>query len=82
MKKRIVITGMGVISPVGNDVNTTWKNIVAGKSGAGPITHFDASDFKTRIAAEVKDFDANALFGGKDARHMDRNAHFGLASAW
>ncbi len=81
MQKRIVITGMGCISPVGNDVETTWKNIVAGNSGIGPITHFDPSDFKTRIAAQVKDFDAKELFGSKDARHMDRNAHFGLASA-
>ena len=81
MQNRIVITGMGVISPVGNDVETTWNNIVAGNSGIGPITHFDASDFKTRIAAQVKDFDATELFGSKDARHMDRNAHFGLASA-
>lgn len=81
MKNRIVITGMGCISPVGNDVETTWNNVIAGNSGIGPITHFDASEFKTRIAAEVKDFNPIELFGSKDARHMDRNAHFGLASA-
>ncbi len=81
MNKRVVITGMGSINPLGNDVETTWNNIVAGKSGIGPITQFDTCEFKTKIAAEVKDFDANELFGSKHARHMDRNAHFGLASS-
>ncbi len=54
---RVVITGMGVICPLGNDVETLWSNLLAGKSGAGPITRFDATTFLTRIACEIKDFD-------------------------
>ena len=56
-KRRVVITGLGLISPVGNDVETGWKNIVAGRSGIGPITRFDAAQFPTRFAGEVKGFD-------------------------
>jgi 3-oxoacyl-[acyl-carrier-protein] synthase II len=80
MKTRIVVTGMGCISPVGNDVATTWESIVAGKSGAGPITAFDASAHETRIAAEVKGFDPSARFGRKEARRMDRYTQFAVAS--
>jgi len=60
MSRRVVVTGMGSISPVGNTVKETWEALLAGKSGAGPITHFDASKHKTRFAAEVKGFDAAA----------------------
>lgn len=81
MRKRVVITGLGCISPVGNDVPTFWKNIVAGKSGVGPITHYDATDYKTQIAAEVKGFDAETLFGSREARRMDRFAQFSVAAA-
>ena len=56
--KRVVVTGLGVISPIGNDVETTWNNALNGVSGAGPITHFDASKFKTQFACEVKNFHA------------------------
>lgn len=81
MPQRVVITGLGCISPVGNDVETTWRNIVAGKSGAGLITRFNTEDFKVRIAAEVKGFDGGAIFGVKDARRMDRYTQFALAAA-
>jgi 3-oxoacyl-[acyl-carrier-protein] synthase II len=79
--KRVVITGLGVVSPVGHDVGTTWQSVLQGTSGVGPITLFDASDLKTRFAAEVKDFDATALFGRREARRMDRFSHFALSAA-
>jgi 3-oxoacyl-[acyl-carrier-protein] synthase II len=72
MRQRVVITGLGCISPVGNTVKDTWQALVAGKSGAALITAFDASQHKTKFAAEVKGFDPVALFGTKDARKMDR----------
>jgi 3-oxoacyl-[acyl-carrier-protein] synthase II len=81
MRKRVVITGMGCISPLGNDVSTLWKNLVAGRSGVGLITHYDTSNFEVKIGAEVKDFDGVALFGGRDARRMDRFVQFALAAA-
>ncbi|MER3400167.1 MAG: beta-ketoacyl-[acyl-carrier-protein] synthase II [Thermoflexus sp.] len=77
---RVVVTGMGAITPLGNDVETFWQNVVAGRSGVGPITLFDASALKTRIAAEVKGFDPEAWFGRKEARRMDRYAQFALAA--
>ena len=80
MRKRVVVTGLGCISPLGNDVETTWNNLVAGKSGVGRITKFDTSDFKTKIAGEVKGFDGVALFGRKDARRMDLGAQYALAA--
>ena len=58
--RRVVVTGLGAVSPIGNDVSTTWENAKAGVSGAGPITHFDASLFKTHFACEVKNFDVTA----------------------
>jgi len=72
MRRRVVVTGLGCISPVGNDVETTWKHILAGRSGAGRITYYDASEYRTQIAAEVKGFDGAALFGSREARKMDR----------
>ena len=78
---RVVVTGMGAVTPVGNDVPTTWKNVVEGRSGVGEITLFDATDLETRIAAEVKGFDPVALFGAKGARRMDRYTQFALAAA-
>lgn len=80
-RQRVVFTGLGVISPVGHDVNTTWEAVLAGKSGIGPITLFDPSDLKTQFAAEVKEFDAEALFGAREARRMDRFSQFSLAAA-
>src|SRR5690554_3388539 len=79
--KRVVVTGLGAITPLGNDVETTWKNAIAGKSGAGPITHFDASLFKTRFACEVKDFDPADLFDRKEARKYDRYSQLAVHAA-
>jgi 3-oxoacyl-[acyl-carrier-protein] synthase II len=80
MRKRVVVTGLGCISPVGNTVAETWKSLLAGRSGAGPITLFDASRHKTRFAAEVKGFDAVSMFGNREARKMDRFAQFAAAA--
>jgi 3-oxoacyl-[acyl-carrier-protein] synthase II len=82
MKKRIVVTGLGCLSPLGNNVADTWSAVLAGKSGGGPITLFDPATQKSRIAAEVKGFDANAQFGVRDARRMDRFTQMALASAY
>lgn len=81
MRKRIVITGLGCISPIGNDPATLWENLIAGKSGVGRISHYDSSGYRTQIAAEVKGFDGAALFGSREARRMDRFAQFGVAAA-
>jgi len=80
MRKRVVITGAGAISPVGNTLPDTMDALIAGKSGAAPITSFDASMLKTRFAAEVKGFDASKHLGTKDARRLDRFAQFALVS--
>ena len=82
VRKRVVVTGMGCISPLGNDVASMWRNLLAGKSGVGLISHYDSSEYKSRVAAEVKDFDAGALFGVREARRMDRFAQFALAAAY
>ena len=79
--KRVVVTGMGAISPLGNDVATTWENAKNGVSGAAPITHFDASLFKTQFACEVKNFDANKYFDRKKQRQLDLYAQYALAAA-
>ena len=81
MTDRVVVTGLGCISPLGNDVTTTWRNLLDGNSGSGLITHYDTSDYKCKIAAEVKDFDPIALFGERDARRMDRGTQFAMAAA-
>jgi 3-oxoacyl-[acyl-carrier-protein] synthase II len=80
MGRRVVVTGMGCVSPLGNNVQETWDSLLAGKSGAGEITLFDASKHKTRFAAEVKGFDPVALFGNRDARKMDRFTQFATAA--
>lgn len=80
MDNRVVVTGLGCISPLGNKFEETWKNLLIGKSGVSHITHFDTSGYKTRIAAEVKGFDPVGLFGNKEARRMDRYTQFALAS--
>ncbi len=79
MTRRVVVTGLGALTPVGNDVETMWANMLAGKSGAGPITQFDPANFKTRFACEVKDFDPTAYMGRKEARRMDRFTQFAVA---
>lgn len=81
MRKRVVITGMGCISPLGNDVPTLWSNILSGKSGVGLITHYDTANFEVKIGAEVRDFDGVAMFGSRDARRMDRFVQFALAAS-
>jgi 3-oxoacyl-[acyl-carrier-protein] synthase II len=78
--RRTVVTGLGAVTPIGNDHPTFWANAVAGTSGAGPITQFDASDLDVRIAAEVKDFDPTVAMNRKMARRMSRFIHFGMAA--
>ena len=80
MRRRVVVTGLGCISPVGNTVTDTWNALLAGKSGSGMITAFDSSNHKTRFAAEVKGFDAMAMFGVREARKMDRFTQFATAA--
>lgn len=79
--RKAVITGMGVVSPVGNDIDTFWASIKAGKSGLGPITRFDAAGFDSRVAAEVKDFDPSLYMDRKDARKMALFTQFAVAAA-
>lgn len=81
MRRRVVVTGLGAVTPLGSDVSTFWENLLAGKSGVGPITQFDASNLEVRIAAEVKDFDPVALFGRREARRHDRFTLFALEAA-
>ena len=79
--KRVVVTGLGALTPVGNTAEETWNNLLAGTPGAGPITRFDASLFKTHFACEVKDFQPNDLLDRKEARRMDRFTQFGVVVA-
>jgi 3-oxoacyl-[acyl-carrier-protein] synthase II len=81
VKNSVVVTGLGCITPLGNEVETTWRNVVAGKSGIGVISRFDVTGFKSQIAAEVKEFNGPALFGRKDARRMDLVTQYVLAAA-
>lgn len=78
-KRRVVITGIGILSPLGNDLASSWDGIVNGRSGIGPITHFDATNFATRIAGEVKGFDATEWIAPKDVKKMDPFVHYGVA---
>jgi len=80
-RRRVVVTGMGAVSPLGLDVQTTWERLLAGESGATEITHFDHTDYKVHFACEVKDFDPTNWIDRKDARRMDRFAHLVLAAA-
>ncbi len=79
-KRRVVVTGLGVISPVGNGVQTAWKNLIAGKSGITNITKFDTSAFASTVAGEVKDFNVEDYLSAKDARRMDTFIQYGLAA--
>jgi 3-oxoacyl-[acyl-carrier-protein] synthase II len=84
-RRRVAVTGLGIVCPVGNTVEEAWRNLVAGTSGIGPITHFDAAAFACRFAGEVKGFDVAGYLPAKEARHMDTFIHFGLAAgiqAW
>ncbi len=80
--RRVVITGMGMVSPLGNDLASSWDGIINGRSGIGPVTHFDASAFTTRIAGEIRDFDATAFVPPKDAKKMEAFIHYGLAASF
>ena len=81
MRRRVVITGLGIVSPVGNTIESAWDNLVNGRSGIGPITRFDASEFSARIAGEVKDFDVGNYINSKEAKQMDTFIHYGLAAS-
>jgi len=80
-RRRVVVTGLGAVSPVGNDVASSWEALLAGRSGIGPITRFDASGLGCRIAGEVKDFDLAAYMSPKEARRMDTFIHYGIAAS-
>ena len=80
-KKRVVITGIGAVTPLGNDADTTWKNLIDGKSGIGPLTRLNPEDYPAKVAAEVKDFDIEAYLEKKEARKMDRFTHYAIAAS-
>jgi 3-oxoacyl-[acyl-carrier-protein] synthase II len=80
-QRRVVVTGLGIVSPVGNTLATAWDSIVNGRSGVGQITHFDASAYNSRIAAEVRDFDAKAWMPPKDVKKMETFIHYGIAAS-
>ncbi|WP_083487424.1 beta-ketoacyl-ACP synthase II [Pseudoxanthomonas dokdonensis] len=80
-QRRVVVTGMGMLSPLGNDLASSWDGIVNGRSGLGPITHFDASAYTTRIAGEIRDFDPTTFVSPKDAKKMDSFIHYGIAAS-
>ena len=81
MKTRVVVTGMGAITPIGNDVESFWQALKDKTLGIGPITYFDTADFKCKLAAEVKDFDAKAYMDPKTARRMEPFSQFAVAAA-
>ncbi|MBS4188870.1 beta-ketoacyl-ACP synthase II [Bacillus sp. FJAT-49705] len=80
-KRRVVITGIGAVTPLGNDAETTWKNALAGVSGVGPLTRLNADEYPAKVAAEVKDFNAELFIDKKDARKMDRFTHYAVAAS-
>ncbi len=80
-RRRVVVTGLGCVSPVGNTVAEAWANLLAGRSGIDIITQFDAANFACRFAGEVKGFNVDDYIPAKEARHMDTFIHFGLAAA-
>ena len=80
-RRRVVISGVGMVSPLGNDPDSTWQGLVAGESGAGPITHFDTTDYDVHFACELKDFDPTNWIDRKQARRMDRFSQLALSAA-
>jgi 3-oxoacyl-[acyl-carrier-protein] synthase II len=80
-KRRVVVTGVGAVTPLGNDAETTWKNIIEGKSGIGPLTRVNAEEYSSKVSAEVKEFNPEVFMERKDARKMDRFTQFAVASA-
>ncbi|MGX5730117.1 beta-ketoacyl-ACP synthase II [Pseudoxanthomonas beigongshangi] len=81
-RRRVVVTGMGLVSPLGNDMATSWDGIVNGRSGIGPVTSFDASAYTTQIAGEIRNFDPTAFVSPKDAKKMDPFIHYGIAASF
>src|SRR5918998_991869 len=81
VRRRVVVTGLGMVTPLGNDPESTWSNLVAGESGAGPITQFDASEYAVRFACEASDFDPTTWIERKQARRMDRFSQLALSAA-
>src|SRR5512141_3384251 len=80
-RRRVVVTGLGLVSPVGIGVEESWRGLVAGKSGIGPITQFDASTFPTRIAGEVRNFEPEKYMEKREVRRNDRFIHFAMAAS-
>ena len=81
MKRRVVVTGIGAVTPLGNDAQTSWDNLIQGKSGIGPLTRLNPDDYPAKVAAEVKDFSINEYVDRKEARKMDRFTHYAIAAA-
>jgi 3-oxoacyl-[acyl-carrier-protein] synthase II len=81
MRRRVVVTGIGLVTPIGNDLESTWSSLLAGKSGAGPITLFDVSDFATKFGCEVKGWDGSKWFDKRELKHVDRFLQFGIGAA-
>ncbi|WP_163101586.1 beta-ketoacyl-ACP synthase II [Peribacillus alkalitolerans] len=81
MKRRVVVTGLGAVTPVGNDVSTSWENILQGKTGIGPLTRLNADEYPAKVAAEVKDFNIEEYVDKKEARKMDRFTHYAVAAS-
>ena len=79
--RRIAVTGLGIVSPIGNDKDTVWENLVSGRSGIGEITHFDTTPYEHKAGGEVHDFDVTKFWNFKDARRTDTTVHFAVASA-
>ena len=79
-KRRVVVTGLGLLTPVGNNVKDSWKNIVNGVSGIAPITHFDTTDFSVRFGGSIRNFDIEEYISRKDAKKMDPFIHYGMAA--
>ena len=79
--RRVVVTGLGLVSPLGNTVSSTWEALCNGKSGIGPLTEFDSTGLATRIAGEIRDFDITEFVPPKEARRFDKFMHYGLAAA-
>ena len=79
--RRVVITGIGLVTPIGNDLESTWASLLAGKNGAGPITQFDVTDYATKFGCEVKNWDASKWFDKRELKHVDRFLQFGVAAA-
>ena len=79
-KRRVVVTGLGLVTPLGNSVAETWKNILAGKSGIGYIDHFDTTDFPVRIGGSIRNFNAEDYIPRKDIKKMDPFIHYGMAA--